>query len=97
VRTKDPRDIILRPIVSEKSYDLIEHNRYTFEVAKTASKPEIADAIAEIFNVTVTRVNTMNIAGKPRRLRYNKGVTRSWKKAIVTLKDGDSIEFFENR
>lgn len=97
MRTKDPRDIILRPIVSEKSYDLIEHNRYTFEVAKTASKPEIADAIAEIFNVTVTRVNTMNIAGKPRRLRYNKGVTRSWKKAIVKLQDGDSIEFFENR
>jgi len=97
VRTKDPRDIILRPIVSEKSYDLIEDNRYTFEVAKTASKPEIADAIAEIFKVTVTNVNTMNVNGKPRRLRYNKGVTRSWKKAIVTLKDGDSIEFFENR
>lgn len=97
MRTKDPRDIILRPIVSEKSYDLIEHNRYTFEVAKTASKPEIADAIAEIFKVTVTNVNTMNVNGKPRRLRYNKGVTRSWKKAIVTLKDGDSIEFFENR
>lgn len=97
MRTKDPRDIILRPIVSEKSYDLIEDNRYTFEVAKTASKPEIADAIAEIFKVTVTNVNTMNVNGKPRRLRYNKGVTRSWKKAIVTLKDGDSIEFFENR
>jgi large subunit ribosomal protein L23 len=97
VRTKDPRDVILRPIVSEKSYDMIEHNRYTFEVAKTASKPEIADAISEIFNVTVTRVNTMNVTGKPRRLRYNKGVTRAWKKAIVTLKDGDSIEFFENR
>lgn len=97
MRTKDPRDIILRPIVSEKSYDMIEHNRYTFEVAKTASKPEIADAIAEIFKVTVTSVNTMNVTGKPRRLRYNKGVTRSWKKAIVTLQDGDSIEFFENR
>ena len=97
MRTKDPRDIVLRPIVSEKSYDMIEDNRYTFEVAKTASKPEIADAIAEIFNVTVTNVNTMNVTGKPRRLRYNKGVTRSWKKAIVTLKDGDSIEFFENR
>ena len=97
MRTKDPRDVILRPIVSEKSYDMIEHNRYTFEVAKAASKPEIADAIAEIFNVTVTKVNTMNVSGKPRRLRYNKGVTRSWKKAIVTLKDGDSIEFFENR
>ena len=93
----DPRDIIIRPIVSEKTYAMIEQNRYTFEVAKTASKPEIADAIAEIFNVTVTSVNTMNVTGKPRRLRYNKGVTRSWKKAIVTLKDGDSIEFFENR
>lgn len=97
MRTKDPREIILRPIVSEKSYDMIEQNRYTFEVAKTASKPEIADAIAEIFKVTVTSVNTMNVTGKPRRLRYNKGVTRTWKKAIVTLKDGDSIEFFENR
>jgi large subunit ribosomal protein L23 len=94
---KDARDVILRPIVSEKSYSMIEHNRYTFEVAKGASKPQIAHAIEEIFRVTVTGVNTMNVSGKPRRERYAKGLSRSWKKAIVSLKDGDSIEFFENR
>jgi large subunit ribosomal protein L23 len=91
------RDIIIRPVVSEKSYDMIEQNRYTFEVAKTASKPQIASAIGEVFGVTVTNVNTMNVSGKPRRLRHAKGLTRSWKKAIVTLKQGDSIEFFETR
>ena len=91
----DPRDIVLRPVISEKSYDMIEHNRYTFEVAKTASKPQIADAVTEIFGVTVTRVNTMNVTGKPRRVRVAKGKTRDWKKAIVTLKEGDSIEFFQ--
>ena len=91
----DPRDIIVRPVISEKSYDMIEHNRYTFEVAKTASKPQIADAITAIFGVTVTSVNTMNVTGKPRRVRVAKGKTRDWKKAIVTLKEGDSIEFFQ--
>ncbi|MDP2181211.1 MAG: 50S ribosomal protein L23 [Actinomycetota bacterium] len=93
----DPRDIIIRPVVSEKSYELIGDNRYTFEVDKRASKPQIADAITEIFGVTVTSVNTMNVNGKPRRLRYNKGLTRSWKKAIITLKAGDKIEFFDAR
>lgn len=91
----DARSVIVRPIISEKSYSAIEHNRYTFEVDKGARKPEIADAVAEIFNVTVTRVNTMRVPGKPRRLRASKGKTRSWKKAVVTLKQGDSIEFFE--
>lgn len=67
-------------------------NRYTFEVAKTASKPQIAAAVSEIFGVTVIDVNTMNVSGKPRRLRNRKGVTRTWKKAVVTLKEGDSIE-----
>jgi large subunit ribosomal protein L23 len=90
----DPRDIIIRPVISEKSYDLIEQNRYTFEVAKTASKPQIAQAITEIFDVTVTNVNTMNVTGKPRRLRFAKGKTRDWKKAIVTLRDGDKIDLF---
>ena len=94
---KDARDIILRPIVSEKSYEMINHNRYTFEVAKTASKPQIAHAVTEIFHVTVTNVNTMNVNGKPRRVRVKKGHTRDWKKAVVTLKEGDSIEFFEAR
>jgi large subunit ribosomal protein L23 len=91
----EPRDIVIRPVISEKSYDLIEHNRYTFEVAKTASKPQIADAVSEIFGVTVTNVNTMNVTGKPRRVRVAKGKTRDWKKAIVTLREGDSIEFFQ--
>lgn len=93
----DPRDIIIRPVISEKSYDMIAHNRYTFEVAKSASKPQIGDAISEIFGVTVTNVNTMNVTGKPRRVRVAKGKTRDWKKAIVTLKEGDSIEFFQAR
>lgn len=91
----DPRDIIIRPVISEKSYDMIEHNRYTFEVAKTASKPQIATAISEIFDVTVVKVNTINVTGKPRRVRAAKGKTRDWKKAIVTLKTGDAIEFFQ--
>ena len=90
----DPRDIIIRPIISEKSYAMIENNRYTFEVAKTSSKPQIAQAISEIFGVTVTSVNTMNVNGKPRRVRYAKGHTRSWKKAVVTLKQGDTIDLF---
>jgi len=91
----DPRDIIIRPVISEKSYDMIAHNRYTFEVAKTASKPQIAQAVTEIFGVTVTSVNTMNVTGKPRRVRIAKGKTRDWKKAVVTLKEGDTIEFFQ--
>ncbi len=91
----DPRDIIIRPVISEKSYDMIAVNRYTFEVAKTASKPQIAAAITDIFGVTVTSVNTMNVTGKPRRVRVAKGKTRDWKKAVVTLKEGDSIEFFQ--
>jgi large subunit ribosomal protein L23 len=93
----DARSVIVRPIISEKSYAGIEHNRYTFEVDKHASKPQIADAVAEVFRVTVTKVNTMNVPGKSRRLRSSSGVTRSWKKAVVTLKEGDKIEFFEGR
>jgi large subunit ribosomal protein L23 len=91
----DARQIIIRPIVSEKSFEMIEHNRYTFEVAKTATKPQIAQAIEEIFNVAVADVNTMRVTGKPRRVRYRAGKTRDWKKAIVTLREGDSIEFFQ--
>jgi large subunit ribosomal protein L23 len=90
-------DIIIRPIVSEKSFDLMEQGRYTFEVAKDAKKEQIAQAVSEVFGVTVTSVNTMNVSGKPRRLRYNKGLSRSWKKAIVTLKDGDAIDLYAGR
>lgn len=93
----DPRQVVIRPVVSEKSYGMIEQGRYTFEVDKRATKPQIASAVQEIFNVVVTDVNTMNVAGKPRRLRYSKGHTRAWKKAIVTLRQGDSIELFGAR
>ncbi|MDR3308268.1 MAG: 50S ribosomal protein L23 [Coriobacteriales bacterium] len=91
---KDPRQVILRPIISERSYDLINDNRYTFEVAKQANKIEIGQAVAAIFDVTVLKVNTMNVTGKPKRVRHAKGTTRSWKKAIVTLSAGDTIEAF---
>lgn len=93
----DAREVLRRPVISEKSYKMIEHNRYTFEVDKRATKPQIATAVAEVFNVTVMSVNTMNVTGKPRRVRAAKGHTRSWKKAVVTLKEGDRIEFFEAR
>lgn len=93
----DPRSIIIRPIVSEKSYELMAQNRYTFEVDKRARKPQIGQAVEEIFGVTVTSVNTMNVSGKPRRVRHAKGLTRSWKKAVVTLKEGDSIGLFESQ
>lgn len=91
----DARSVILRPIVSERSFEMIEHGRYTFEVDRNATKPQIAAAVTEIFGVTVTKVNTMNVSGKPRRLRAAKGITRAWKKAVVSLKEGDTIEFFE--
>ncbi len=91
------RDIIIRPIVSERSFDQMEDNRYTFEVAKTANKVEIAKAVEEIFNVKVTKVNTINVKPKPKRVRYRKGYTRTWKKAIVTLAEGDSIELFASQ
>ncbi|MCL1891244.1 MAG: 50S ribosomal protein L23 [Coriobacteriia bacterium] len=91
---KDVRQVILRPIVSERSYDLINDNRYTFEVAKQASKIEIRQAVEEIFGVTVLKVNTMRVTGKPKRVRYAKGTTRSWKKAIVTVAEGETIEAF---
>ncbi len=90
-------DIIIRPVVSEKSFELMEQGRYTFEVAKDSKKEQIAAAVSEVFGVTVTSVNTMNVSGKPRRLRYNKGLSRSWKKAIVTLKDGDAIDLYAGR
>jgi large subunit ribosomal protein L23 len=89
----DARSIIIRPIISERSYDMIEQNRYTFEVAKEAHKIEIAAAVEEIFGVKVVKVNTMNVSGKKKRVRYQPGYTRSWKKAIVTLAEGDSIDF----
>ncbi len=91
---KDPRSIIIRPVITERSTDMMELNRYTFEVAKSANKIEIAKAIEKIFDVTVLSVNTLRVKPKPKRVRYQLGYTRTWKKAIVTLKDGDTIELF---
>jgi large subunit ribosomal protein L23 len=91
---KDPRQVILRPIITERSTDLITQNRYTFEVAKQANKIEIGQAIETIFGVKVLKVNTISVSGKPKRVRYAKGYTRSWKKAIVTLAAGETIEAF---
>lgn len=91
---KDPRSIIIRPIITEHSYDVMDNNVYTFEVARDANKIEIKDAIQKIFDVTVTKVNVMNVKPKPKRVRYRTGYTRNWKKAMVTLAEGDTIELF---
>jgi len=93
---KDPREIIIRPIISEHSYDMMGENCYTFEVAKSSNKIEIAKAVEAIFNVKVVKVNTLNVKAKPKRVRYQVGKTRTWKKAMVTLKEGESIELFAN-
>ncbi len=94
---KDPREVIIRPIVTERSFDQIEEeNRYTFEVAKTSNKIEIAQAIQAIFDVRVVKVNTVNVKPKPKRVRYNMGYTRTWKKAIVKLAPGDSIDLYSS-
>jgi len=94
---KDPRDVIIEPIVSEKSYQLVEQGVYTFKVHPSASKPEISDAIRDIFNVKVVKVNTLNRKGKRKRDRRtgNYGTRPDTKRAIVTLAPGDSIPLFE--
>ncbi len=93
---KDPRDIVIRPILTEKTLTLRDkYNQYVFEVAKDANKIEIKKAIEELFKVHVEKVRVINVKGKVKRLRRAPGKTRSWKKAIVTLKAGDSIPIFE--
>ena len=94
---KDPRDIILAPVVSEKSYALIEEGVYTFKVDPAASKPEIRDAVESIWGVEVLKVNTLNRPGKKKRTRGTNrtGKTPATKRAIVTLAAGE-IPLFEN-
>ena len=91
------QDIIIRPLITEKSMDMISERKYSFEVAKDATKPEIAKAVEAMFEGTkVAAVNTINMKPKQRRVRYVMGKTASWKKAIVTLtEDSKTIEFFE--
>ena len=92
---KFAQDIILKPIITEKSLDGIANKRYTFKVAADATKPEIASAVEELFGVKVAKVNTINMKKKPKRLGYHFGYTSEWKKAIVTLTaSSKEIEFF---
>ena len=89
--------VIIRPVVTEASYAAMEANKYTFEVAKDANKYQIKDAVEELFNVKVIRVNTLIVKPKTKRVRYVAGKTRSWKKAVVTVAEGQSIEIFGNQ
>lgn len=93
---KNPRDVILKPVVSEKSYDLIQfYNTYTFVVDKRTNKTEIRQAVEDIFDVNVVGVNTINRKGKRKRTGYVIGTRSDTKRALVKLADGDSIDIFE--
>ena len=90
------QDIIIRPIITEKSMMGIAEKKYTFEVAKTATKIDVANAVEAAFKVKVAKVNTVSVRGRLKRQGRTQGYTKSWKKAIVTLtEDSKSIEFFE--
>ena len=95
---KDPRDVILEPIVSEKSYALLERNVYTFRVHPAATKPQIHDAVERAFSVRVLKVNTLNRKGKRKRNRRTGayGQRIDTKRAVVTLAAGDKIDLFES-
>jgi len=91
---KDPRDVLLRPIVSEKSYSLLNENKYTFIVHPDANKTEIKIAVERLFNVRVVAVNTVNREGKRKRTRYGWGKRKGTKRAIVTVAGTDRIDIF---
>jgi large subunit ribosomal protein L23 len=93
-KIKDPRDILLGPVVSEKSYARMDENKYTFLVDPRANKTEIKIAVEKVFHVTVLQVNTANRSGKIRRTRYGTGRRPDTKRAIVTLADGQTIDLF---
>ncbi len=95
---KDPRDVIIRPVVSEKSYSLLDENVYTFLVHPDATKPEIHDAVTAIFGKKVVKVNTINRKGKTQRTRRSnrRGKRADTKRAYVTLAAGERIELFES-
>lgn len=91
----EARDIIIRPLITEKSTTLMAEGKYVFEVAKAANKIEIAKAISQIFNVKVASVNTVSVEGKVKRMGRSIGKRSDYKKAIVKLAAGETIEFFE--
>ena len=90
----DPRDILIAPVISEKSYGLLDANKYTFIVRPDANKTQIKIAVENVFNVKVTDVNTLNRQGKRKRTRSGFGQRKSIKRAIVTLREGDRIDVF---
>lgn len=92
---KDYRDIIIKPVITEKSMNLLADNKYTFIVDKRANKTEVKKAIEDIFDVKVEKVHTMVVKGKPKRMGRFEGRTPNRKKAIVTLKPGQKIRIFE--
>ena len=91
----DARDILIRPLITENSTQLMEEGKYVFVVAKKANKIEIAKAVAEVFNVKVANVNTVNVSGKMKRMGRFVGKRSDYKKAIVKLAPGETIEFFQ--
>ena len=93
-KIRDHRDILIAPVVSEKSYGLLDENKYTFLVATGANKTEIKIAVEAVFDVKVTAVNTINRAGKTRRTRNGLGKRKDTKRAIVSLAEGDRIDIF---
>lgn len=93
----DPRDVILAPVISEKSYSLLDGNSYTFVVHPDANKTEIRQAVEHIWDVKVISVNTMNRKGKSKRFRFTTGKRPDTKRAIVKLVEGDKIEIFEQQ
>ena len=90
-----PAQILIKPVVSEKSYHQITENRYTFRVHSDAHKTQVRQAVEELFDVTVVAVNIVKMPPKPKRRGLTKGTQPGWKKAIVQLKPGDTIEIFE--
>jgi large subunit ribosomal protein L23 len=93
----DSRSVIIRPIISEKSYALLAANKYTFRVHDKAHKTQVRQAVEEIFGVRVQGVRTMSVKSKPKRRGYTAGKTRAWKKAVVQLHPDDTIELFEGQ
>jgi large subunit ribosomal protein L23 len=93
---RDPHDIIIKPIVTENSMDLMADKKYTFVVDKRSNKTEIKNAVEQVFGVKVEKVNTMNMLGKKKRMGVHIGKKADWKKAIISLKeDSKTIEFFD--
>ena len=91
----DPRSVIIRPVISEKAYALIAAGKYTFRVDDRANKFEIKDSVEKAFGVEVVKVRTSKVHSKPKRRGMHSGRSRSWKKAVVELAPGDTIELFE--